>query len=152
MRFWRWNRGKLLRTLGISLARLRSLSQLDNPEIRAEIDTALKTTIAKRFGTNHSLCHGDLGNLELLLQASLTLDDPQWKKQAKRFAGIVLGSINKNGWLCSAPSGLETPGLMTGLAGIGYGLLRLAIPEYIPSILVLEPPKVRNENFIIYTS
>ncbi|MDJ0570859.1 MAG: type 2 lanthipeptide synthetase LanM family protein [Pleurocapsa sp. MO_192.B19] len=137
---------------GIGLARLRSLSQLDNPEIRAEIDTALKTTIAKRFGTNHSLCHGDLGNLELLLQASLTLDDPQWKKQAKRFAGIVLGSINKNGWLCSAPSGLETPGLMTGLAGIGYGLLRLAIPEYIPSILVLEPPKVRNENFIIYTS
>ncbi len=129
---------------GIGLARLRSLSQLDNPKIRAEIDTALKTTIAKGFGTNHSLCHGDLGNLELLLQASLTLDDPQWKKQVKRFAGIVLESINKNGWLCSVPSGLEAPGLMTGLAGIGYGLLRLAIPEYIPSILVLEPPKVNS--------
>lgn len=129
---------------GIGLARLRSLSQLDNPEIRAEIDTALKTTMAKGFGSNHSLCHGDLGNLELLLQASLTLDDPQWKKQVQRFAGIVLESINQNGWFCSVPSGLETPGLMTGLAGIGYGLLRLATPKKIPSILVLEPPKVNS--------
>jgi lantibiotic modifying enzyme len=28
---------------------------------------------------------------------------------------------------------------MTGLAGIGYGLLRLAHPELVPSVLVLEP-------------
>ncbi len=129
---------------GIGLARLRSLSQLDNPEIRAEIDTALKTTIAEGFGKNHSLCHGDLGNLELLLQASLTLDDPQWKKQVKRFTAIILESINKNGWLCSVPSGLEAPGLMTGLAGIGYELLRLAQPDSIPSVLVLEAPKLNS--------
>jgi hypothetical protein len=31
--------------------------------------------------------------------------------------------------------------LMSGLAGIGYGLLRLAEPTQIPSVLVLEPPK-----------
>jgi hypothetical protein len=29
---------------------------------------------------------------------------------------------------------------MTGLAGIGYGLLRLARPDAIPSLLVAEPP------------
>ena len=28
---------------------------------------------------------------------------------------------------------------MTGLAGIGYGLLRLAHPDAVPSVLVLEP-------------
>jgi hypothetical protein len=35
---------------------------------------------------------------------------------------------------------VETPGLMTGLAGIGYGLLRLAVPTRVPSVLVLEGP------------
>jgi hypothetical protein len=29
---------------------------------------------------------------------------------------------------------------MTGLAGIGYGLLRLAHPELVPSVLLMEPP------------
>ncbi len=129
---------------GIGLARLRSLPHLDNPEIRSEIDTALRTTLAKGFGNNHSLCHGDLGNLELLLQASLTLDQSQWQPQVDRLAAIILESINKHGWLCGVPSGVETPGLMTGLAGIGYGLLRLAEPDNVPSVLVLESPKLNS--------
>jgi lantibiotic modifying enzyme len=29
---------------------------------------------------------------------------------------------------------------MTGLAGIGYGLLRLAAPQRVPSVLALERP------------
>ncbi|MEA5507518.1 type 2 lanthipeptide synthetase LanM family protein [Halotia wernerae UHCC 0503] len=67
---------------GIGLGRLRSLPYLDNPEIRSEIDTALNTTLTQGFGLNHCLCHGDLGNLEMLLQASLTLDDPKLDSQA----------------------------------------------------------------------
>ncbi|MEQ9671508.1 type 2 lanthipeptide synthetase LanM family protein [Coleofasciculus sp. G2-EDA-02] len=127
---------------GIGLGRLRSLPHLDDAKIRTEIDTALKTTLEHGFGSNHSLCHGDLGNLELLLQASQTFDDPQWKTQVDRFAAIILESIDKYGWLCGVPLGVETPGLMTGLAGIGYGLLRLAAPDRVPSVLVLEPPKL----------
>ena len=127
---------------GIGLARLRSLPYLDDAEIRAEINIALKTTLSQGFGRNHSLCHGDLGNLELLLQASQTLDDPYWKAQVDRFAAIILESIEKHGWLCGVPLGVETPGLMTGLAGIGYQLLRLAEPERVPSVLVLESPKL----------
>ncbi len=129
---------------GIGLARLDSLSCFDNPEIRLEINSALKTTIKKGFGGNHSLCHGDLGNLELLLQASQTLDNPEWKMQVDRLSTIILESINKHGWLCGVPLGVETPGLMTGLAGIGYQLLRLAEPERVPSVLVLEPPKINS--------
>ena len=125
---------------GIGLGRLRSLPHLNDAKIRAEIDTALKTTLAHGFGRNHSLCHGDLGNLELLLQASLTLDYPQLHDQVNRLASIILESINQHGWLCGVPLGVETPGLMTGLAGIGYGLLRLAEPTQVPSVLVLEPP------------
>ena len=127
---------------GIGLARLNSLPHLDNPEIRAEINTALKTTLKEGFGHNHSLCHGDLGNLELLLQASLILEDLGWKSQVNRLAAIVLESIEQHGWLCGVPLAVETPGLMTGLAGIGYQLLRLAQPENVPAVLTLEPPKL----------
>jgi type 2 lantibiotic biosynthesis protein LanM len=127
---------------GIGLARLLCLPHLSDRKILSEIDTALKTTIAHGFGSNHSLCHGDLGNLELLLQASLTLNDPQWKTQVYRHAAVILASINQHGWLCGVPLGVETPGLMTGLAGIGYELLRLAAPESIPSVLGIEPPQL----------
>jgi type 2 lantibiotic biosynthesis protein LanM len=133
---------------GIGLARLRCLQHLDDTEIRSEIDAALKTTLAHGFGGNHSLCHGDLGNLELLLQASEILDEPQWRHQVNRLAAIILESINQHGWLCGIPLGVESPGLMTGLAGIGYELLRLAEPKLVPSVLVLEPPKRKVTEFL----
>jgi type 2 lantibiotic biosynthesis protein LanM len=125
---------------GIGMARLRSLEFVDDSQIRAEIDAALETTVADGFGGNHSLCHGDLGNLELVMLAGARLDDPRWPVELRRLAGMILGSIERNGWLCGVPVPVETPGLMTGLAGIGYGLLRLAAPTRVPSVLTLEGP------------
>lgn len=43
---------------GIGLSRIDSLKYLDDATTRAEIDTALQTTLSKGFETNHSLCHG----------------------------------------------------------------------------------------------
>jgi lantibiotic modifying enzyme len=45
--------------------------------------------------------------------------------------------------LCGVPNGVETPGLMTGITGIGYELLRLAAPTQVPSLLIMEPPHGR---------
>jgi type 2 lantibiotic biosynthesis protein LanM len=123
---------------GIGLARLHSLRHLNDTATWAEINAAVKTTLAQGFGCNHSLCHGDLGNLELLLQASEK--DPRWRAQVNRIAAMILESIDRHRWLCGVPLAVETPGLMTGLAGIGYGLLRLAEPTRVPSVLALEPP------------
>jgi type 2 lantibiotic biosynthesis protein LanM len=125
---------------GIGLARLRSLTHLDDAAMSAEIDTALKTTLSQGFGSNHSLCHGDLGNLELLLLASQTLGDPQWPDVVHHISAMILESIGRDGWLCGVPLAVEVPGLMTGIAGIGYELLRLAEPRRVPSVLVLAPP------------
>jgi lantibiotic modifying enzyme len=36
------------------------------------------------------------------------------------------------------PLGVESPGLMTGISGIGYALLRFVNPSRVPSILALE--------------
>jgi lantibiotic modifying enzyme len=128
---------------GIGLARLRSLSHLDDAASRAEISTALATTLAEGFGQNHSLCHGDLGNLDFVMQAAEGLGDPRWRPQANRRAALILEGIDREGWLCGVPLRVESPGLMTGLAGIGFGLLRLAEPTRVPSVLVLEPPMPR---------
>jgi len=125
---------------GIGLARLNALRHVDDEAIRAEAEAALQITLEHGFSLNHSLCHGDLGNLELILQASQLLDDSKWRFQVNRLTAIVLESIGKYGWLCGIPLGVESPGLMTGLAGIGYQLWRLAEPKRVPSVLTLAPP------------
>jgi lantibiotic modifying enzyme len=78
-----------------------------------------------------------------LVQAGELLGDPQWRPQADRLAAMVLEGIDREGWHCGVPLRVESPGLMTGLAGIGYGLLRLAAPASVPCVLVLEPPILR---------
>lgn len=130
---------------GIGLARLVSLPYVESDrQIKTEIEIALQTTLKQGFGDNHSLCHGDLGNLELLLQASLNPEYTSWQTQLHQMSAQVLKSIDRFGWICGVPLGVETPGLMTGITGIGYELLRLAAPELVPSILVLETPRIRS--------
>ncbi|ATB35829.1 hypothetical protein CYFUS_001243 [Cystobacter fuscus] len=126
---------------GIGLARLLSLPYLDTPEVREELRVALETTRVQGFGGNHSLCHGDLGNLEVLTLAARTLADSELERECDRLAGAIVASFDRVGLLCGVPTGVETPGLMTGLAGIGYALLRLAEPSRIPSLLAFEPPR-----------
>ncbi len=125
---------------GVGLGRLDTLRLLDDAAVRDEIAAALAATLRDGFGMNHSLCHGDLGNLELFLMASLTLGDAQLHNTTYRIAGGILASAEQQGWLCGVPMGIETPNLMTGLAGIGYQLLRLADPQQVPALLVMAPP------------
>jgi lantibiotic modifying enzyme len=126
---------------GIGLGRLGCLSYMDDGEMRTEIDIALQTTLEKGFGSNHSLCHGELGNIDCLLEAAVQFDNHDLRARVYRIAAGILEGAGNHGWLCGVPLGAETPGLMTGLAGIGYELLRLAEPTRVPSVLVLEPPK-----------
>ncbi|GAB3719013.1 type 2 lanthipeptide synthetase LanM family protein [Amycolatopsis oliviviridis] len=118
--------------VGIGLGRLALPAALRDPETSVEIAHAAETTVDRGFGANHSLCHGDLGGLELLMAAG--------HAAAGERSATVLKDIETNGRRCGVPNHAETPGLMTGLAGIGYGLLRAADPTRIPSVLTLEPP------------
>jgi type 2 lantibiotic biosynthesis protein LanM len=125
---------------GIGLGRLCSLQRVDDPATQEEIAAAVRTTSRSGFGHNHSLCHGDLGNLELLLHASRLPGGQRWRDDLERVTSRIVASIEADGWLCGNPLNVESPGLMTGLAGIGHGLLRLADPARVPSVLVLAPP------------
>ncbi|HEX4965389.1 MAG TPA: type 2 lanthipeptide synthetase LanM family protein [Thermoanaerobaculia bacterium] len=129
---------------GVGLARLKALAYVQEPRarlaLREEVTQAVQETVERGFGENHCQCHGDLGNLDFLLQAWEALGDPALDGVIDRQTRIVLASIARDGWLCGTRGGVESPGLMNGFAGIGYGLLRLADPGRVPSVLTLEPP------------
>ncbi|MEX1364189.1 MAG: type 2 lanthipeptide synthetase LanM family protein [Nannocystaceae bacterium] len=126
---------------GVGLARLRSLGVLDDPLVREDLDIAVSTTVERGFGRNHCLCHGDLGNLDFLMQAATQLHDETLARTCLRVLAMTLDSIDANGPLCGVPLGVESPSLMNGLAGIAYGLLRAAHPERVPSVLGLDAPR-----------
>lgn len=126
--------------VGIGLARLEGLPYLDDARVREEIEIALQATLTSGFGTNHSLCHGDMGNMELPLRAAQVLDDPQLQQTASHLISVLLENIEEQGWVTGIPLGIETPGLLTGLAGIGYSLIRWAAPTRVPSVLMQSPP------------
>lgn len=126
---------------GIALARIDGLRYLDDPDTREEIRIGLQTTVAFDAGMNHSLCHGALGNLDVLLHAARHVDESWWSGAGERLARETLAAIAERGISCGAPTHLVPPGLMTGVAGVGYGLLRIARPERVPSVLVLAPPR-----------
>lgn len=125
---------------GIGLSRLRMLRYLDDPRLLQDARVAVETTVRKGFGWCHPPCHGDLGVLDLLLEARSALGDPALDAEIERQTGLLLASFEEHGFLCGIPGHIETPGLMDGLAGIGYGLLRLIAPDQVPSVLLLDPP------------
>lgn len=128
---------------GIGIARLNSLAHLKHDKlVKQEIDIAINTVTNSGFGNNHSLCHGDLGNLDFLMQATEKLDSPNLYAQAQNIAGVIVESLDKYGWLCGTPFSVESSSLMVGISGIGYQLLRLAEPNVVPSVLSLETPKL----------
>ena len=75
---------------GIGLGRLRCLPHLHDPMLRTEIDTAVRTTRARGFGFSHILCHGDLGNLELLLEAAQACPESPWRAEVDCLTGGIL--------------------------------------------------------------
>ena len=131
---------------GVGLTRLRAYPYARSDEERAalqeEIDRAVRRTLERGPGQNHCLCHGDLGNLDFLLQVQESFPSLALAEDIDRVLAAVLASLDRDGWLCGTRASIESPGLMNGFAGIGYGLLRVAEPGRVPSVLRLAgPPK-----------
>lgn len=84
-----------------------------------------------------SLCHGELGVVEALGVLAAGGDEVA-RAAVARYAALVLGAIEQRGPCCGTPGAVPTPGLLSGLSGIGYGLLRLGFPDSVPSVLLLE--------------
>lgn len=90
-----------------------------------------------------TLDSGGLGIMDALLAAECVVPSAHVRACIVARRGVMLDEMRRSGWRSAAPLGLETPGLMNGLAGVGFGLLRLADPAGVPSVLTLGPAPSR---------
>ena len=133
---------------GIALARMASLRYLEDDRLQEEIAAALATTIAasEKIGSDPTLCHGTAGLLETLLTASEVLSADVYTLHVERLAQqllTVLQAQQRQEESQASAWWMAAPGLMQGLAGIGYTLLRLVDPAHVPSVLTLAEPCFR---------
>jgi lantibiotic modifying enzyme len=132
---------------GIALGRLGALHLEDGPEVREEIGRTLeKVRLPARLGEvaasgPDDLCCGHMGRIELLLYSHGRIGDEDALAAANRLmAGILDRARREGGFQVSAARGTQAfaPMLFQGIAGIGYTLLRLAAPDALPCLLLLE--------------
>lgn len=90
-------------------------------------------------GMNGSQCHGLGGISDLLVDVwlrtrSVDSGAAGWLDLARAATAALREDARRpGGWRCGLPGGEATPGLMLGLAGIGWAQLRVAHPETVPS-------------------
>lgn len=125
---------------GIGLSRALILDHYQDDRIHGEITAAARATLSRNLGLNDSLCHGDLGNYDAVLHSAKFVQDSTLQDAIRAVPSRILAGIRQRGWKCGVPMEVETPGLMVGVAGIGYGLLRLADPVRVPSVIALAAP------------
>jgi lantibiotic modifying enzyme len=138
----RWSDG----ISGIGMALLREHELFGDHELLEHAKQAVEK-IAKRLSavsfdlgeTNYSLAHGVTGEAEFLLDASRILNDDAYLQLAERVGRVGIECFRKDdlAWPCSGPDNTESPGLMTGLAGIGHFYLRLFDPQENASVLLV---------------
>ncbi|MDE3723094.1 DUF4135 domain-containing protein [Nocardiopsis sp. N85] len=132
---------------GIGLSRLALISRTREPSVRsaaledlAFAERVVGAALAPDGRTlrsigDHGPCHGDLGVLEFLVGAA-GRHGPEAAEGPLRAAAALCAHGRAHGWHLT--SGATGP--LGGPAGVGYGLLRLAFPHDVPSLLVLEAP------------
>ena len=125
----RWDSG----LSGVVLAAADALGRGDRRTAASGFDRFVRLLAAPRPVRDLSLGQGALGQLEPLLLLAAHRHCGARAVLTRRLRG-VLGTIEQQGHLCATPDQVATPGLLTGLSGIGYALLRLGYPEQVPSV------------------
>lgn len=127
---------------GIALSRL-ALWQLTGDPAHRQAALAAFGTVARDLespdgnaGDSYTLCHGPAGNADMLLDAASHLGQPSWTALARQVArrGMEQQASHWRSGLGVADA--HSLGLMLGLAGTGYFLLRCALEDAPPSLLL----------------
>jgi type 2 lantibiotic biosynthesis protein LanM len=124
---------------GIALSRLAALPILDTPQVRQDICHGLQATrLAGTEGLDTACC-GAMGRVEAFVVASKALDNPAYLQEARKSASAVLRrSRREGGYALGWKKAPYLASFHQGMAGIGYGFLRLAAPDSLPSLLLWE--------------
>ncbi|MFI6600547.1 type 2 lanthipeptide synthetase LanM family protein [Nonomuraea sp. NPDC050536] len=84
-------------------------------------------------GWNHTLCHGDLGSWEVIEHARTAGVAPV---DRTLLDSHILGSLEVNGPISGLARDAFAPGLLPGLGGVAYQLLRMHPDCVLPSVLL----------------
>lgn len=131
-------------TPGIALGRVGGLVVVNDAETQDEVRRTLETTLALPLMRRDHLCCGNACRIEILLTAALTLDRDDLAVAARRLANEVLDRAEVSGGFVvetaedDAPPTFFFPSLFLGIAGVGYTFLRLAHPEALPCLLLMD--------------
>jgi type 2 lantibiotic biosynthesis protein LanM len=135
---------------GIALARAEIMRHLEAMDLLQAQDWEFVTqdyknalqTLLNRGNKYNSfcLCHGILGNADILLHLSKLMNDSDLVSVANDWASQAIVSFESYKSSDRLIARLECDGLMSGTVGMGYEYLRL-IDERVPSILAFELPR-----------
>lgn len=103
---------------------------------RSILDRAAAMAERQGFGWNHTLCHGDFGSWEIA-RAAIPEADAAGRA---RLDASVIGSVETNGPVSGMSRDAFSPGLLGGLGGVAYQLLRMSDDSALPSPLTLGEP------------
>jgi type 2 lantibiotic biosynthesis protein LanM len=122
-------------SVGIGLAHLDLDPTLTHASTREFVRRAAAATWRLGMGSNHCVCHGDLGAWELLDHAIAAGEAPK-ELNTSYLLDLILTSLEQHGPFCGMSRNAFTPGLLPGLGGVAYQLLRAHPDHDLPSILI----------------
>ncbi|MBT6204240.1 MAG: type 2 lantipeptide synthetase LanM [Rhodospirillaceae bacterium] len=123
---------------GIGLSRVALGVGQQFPGTALERDIALDTTIRNMPGHVDDLCCGSFGRLMVLDSAGSRLHKPELNATARHWAKHLMNHAHETGsYRMNLGSQEMNPGLMKGITGIGYALLRIAGHHELPDITAL---------------
>ncbi len=120
--------------VGIGLAHSNLDPTLAHASTRQLVRCAAAATWRQGMGLNHCACHGDLGGWELLDHALAAGEAPK-ELDAMYLLDIILTSLERRGPRCRMDGKVFVPGLLPGVGGVAYQLLRAHPENDLPSIL-----------------
>ncbi len=120
---------------GIGVAAADLLRRTGDPRWADVLRRAAAGCWADGMSWNHTLCHGDLGNWETIRLASDQGLGPAGLDRAD-LDGYVLASVTEFGPVAGLARDAFSPGLLPGVAGMAYQLLRLHPDCPLPSVLL----------------
>jgi len=127
---------------GIGLSRFRAFIHTGNERFKESALTATNTTI-RLFGLkelgNYSLCHGLFGNADLLHYATDITGNKIYSQKVEEAAleAIKKYELRKIPFPVGSKGDLSSPSMMLGMAGVGYGFLRLVDKKRFRSVLII---------------
>jgi type 2 lantibiotic biosynthesis protein LanM len=120
--------------VGIGLAHLNLDPSLSRASTRQLVRRAAAATWRQGMGLSHCACHGDLGSWELLDRVIAMGEAPK-DLHATYLLDIILTSLERHGPCCRMDGKVFVPGLLPGVGGVAYQLLRAHPENDLPSIL-----------------